>query len=93
MSFMNRDYDTWNTHEKRLAKSAKKQIFNTGQVWWCAVGVNIGREEDGRNANHERPVLVFRKFGQDTFLGLPLSSRLKAGIFYADIILKNKKQA
>jgi mRNA-degrading endonuclease toxin of MazEF toxin-antitoxin module len=90
---MTRNYDTWNNHKKRLEKAAKSQIFNTGQVWWCAVGVNIGREEDGKNANHERPVLIFRKFGPETFLGLPLSSSLKTGIFYADFTLNNKQSS
>jgi mRNA-degrading endonuclease toxin of MazEF toxin-antitoxin module len=93
---MNRDeadYDSWNTHKKQLETAAKTQVFNTGQVWWCAVGVNIGREEDGKNVNHERPVLIFRKFGPETFLGLPLSTSYKTGIFYASFILNGKKSS
>ncbi|MDR2063477.1 MAG: hypothetical protein LBQ02_01645 [Candidatus Nomurabacteria bacterium] len=30
---MTRNYNTWNTHKKRLEKAAKSQIFNTGRVW------------------------------------------------------------
>jgi mRNA-degrading endonuclease toxin of MazEF toxin-antitoxin module len=93
MNNQRRDFDTWNTHKKKLEKAAKTQIYNTGQVWWCAVGVNIGREEDGKNANHERPVLIFRKFGPETFLGLPLSTSHKTGIFYADFTLNDKKSS
>jgi mRNA-degrading endonuclease toxin of MazEF toxin-antitoxin module len=90
---MNRDYDGWNVEKQRLEKAAKAQIFNTGQVWWCAVGINIGREEDGKNANFERPILIFRKFGPETFLGLPLSTSLKKGIFYANFLLNGKQSS
>ena len=87
---MDRDYDGWNVRKKQIEKDAKQQIYNTGQVWWCAVGINIGREEDGKNTLFERPVLIFRKFGAETFLGLPLSTSHKIGIFYADIKLNDK---
>jgi mRNA-degrading endonuclease toxin of MazEF toxin-antitoxin module len=90
---MSRNYDNWNIQKKRIEKTAREQIFNTGQVWWCAVGVNIGREQDGKNTNHERPVLIFRKFGPETFLGIPLSSSFKTGIFYADFITLNNKKS
>jgi mRNA-degrading endonuclease toxin of MazEF toxin-antitoxin module len=90
---MSRNYDNWNIQKKRIEKAAREQIFNTGQVWWCAVGVNIGREQDGKNTNHERPVLIFRKFGPETFLSIPLSSSLKTGIFYADFTLNDKKSS
>ena len=87
---MSRDYDGWNIKKKKLERTARQQIYNTGQVWWCAVGANIGKEEDGKNLQFERPVLVFRKFGPETFLGLPLSTHHKTGIFYADINLNGK---
>ena len=87
---MGRKYDEWNTQKKRIEQNAKQQIFNTGQVWWCSVGINIGREEDGKNALFERPVLIFRKFGPETFLGLPLSTSYKTGLFYADFNLNNR---
>jgi mRNA interferase MazF len=90
---MSRNYDDWNKYKKHLEKSAKQQIFNTGQVWWCAVGVNIGREEDGKNAHFERPILIFRKFGPETFLGLPLSTSHKDGIFYSSFMLNDSKSS
>jgi mRNA interferase MazF len=90
---MSRNYDGWNTYKKQLEKAAKQQIFNTGQVWWCAVGVNIGREQDGKNAQFERPILIFRKFGAETFLGLPLSTSHKEGIFYSSFTLNGSKSS
>ena len=90
---VSREYDGWNAEKKKIEKSAKRQVFNTGQVWWCSVGINIGREEDGKNADFERPVLVFRKFGSETFLGLPLSSSPKTGIFYADFTLNDRQSS
>jgi mRNA-degrading endonuclease toxin of MazEF toxin-antitoxin module len=87
---VSRDYDGWNIQKKQIEQTARQQIINTGQVWWCSVGVNIGHEEDGKNSLFERPVLIFRKYGPETFLGLPLSTSYKSGIFYADIKLKGK---
>ncbi|MDR1089039.1 MAG: type II toxin-antitoxin system PemK/MazF family toxin [Coriobacteriales bacterium] len=90
---MNRDYDGWNSYKKSLEKAGRQQTFNTGQVWWCAVGVNIGREQDGKNAQFERPILIFRKFGAETFLGLPLSTSHKEGIFYSSFTLNGRKSS
>jgi mRNA interferase MazF len=90
---MSRDYDGWNDYKKCLERAGKQQIFNTGQVWWCAIGVNIGREQDGKNAQFERPILIFRKFGAETFLGLPLSTTHKEGIFYSSFTLNGRKSS
>ena len=40
-------------------------------IWWVSVGVNVGFEEDGKNDNFVRPVLVLKKFNNDMFLGIP----------------------
>lgn len=41
------------------------------------MGENIGFEQDGKNEHFERPVLVFKKFSHDVFLGIPMTSTLK----------------
>ena len=55
------------------------------EVWWAAIGVNIGTEIDGKNQQYERPVLVLRKLGKEQFLGVPLTSKNKMGIFYTPV--------
>ena len=47
-------------------------------MWWCAVGVNIGVEIDGKNHDFERPVLIVKRFNDLMFWGIPLTSQSKA---------------
>jgi hypothetical protein len=52
------------------------------ECWWCSLGANVGREQDGKNRSFERPVLIFRKFSRETFFGMPISGSVKAGKHY-----------
>jgi len=36
-------------------------FFLEGEVWWTALGVNIGHEIDGKNEFCERPVVILKK--------------------------------
>jgi mRNA-degrading endonuclease toxin of MazEF toxin-antitoxin module len=65
-----------------LIESHKDFHFNEGEVWWCSVGLNIGEEEFGKGLSFERPVLIFKKFTRNSFLGLPLTSHRKEGSWY-----------
>ncbi len=47
-------------------------VFKQGDIWWCSLGINIGEEMFGKGARFTRPVLVFRKFTSNSFLGLPI---------------------
>jgi mRNA interferase MazF len=46
--------------------------FNEGEIWWCSIGMNVGEEVFGKGATFSRPVLIFKKFTSNSFLGLPL---------------------
>jgi mRNA-degrading endonuclease toxin of MazEF toxin-antitoxin module len=46
----------------------KKVAYRAQEIWWCSV-------PSATDAAAERPVLVFRTLGTDTFWGLPLTSR------------------
>ena len=56
--------------------------FRKKEIWWCALGLNIGFEQDGKNNNFERPVLVLKKFNKDVLWILPLTSSNKTGKYY-----------
>lgn len=53
--------------------------FYEREIWWCALGANIGYEQDGKHDNFERPVLVLKKFNEHMMWVLPLTSRDKTG--------------
>ena len=58
--------------------------FSEAEIWWGFLGTNIGDEEDGKNELIERPILVLRKFSAHLFIGIPLSTKVKEGIFYVN---------
>lgn len=41
---MKKDFDNWNNQKKILDKTEQKFLFKQGEVWWCAVGTNVGDE-------------------------------------------------
>jgi mRNA-degrading endonuclease toxin of MazEF toxin-antitoxin module len=49
-------------------KYHKKVAYRAQEIWWCSV-------PSATDAAAERPVLVFRTLGTETFWGLPLTSR------------------
>lgn len=49
------------------------------------MGKNIGYEQDGKGDDYLRPVIVLKKFSKDSFLGIPLTSKDKEGIFYQKV--------
>lgn len=82
---MQKDFQKWHS-KKELIDSAKKRLFfHEREVWWCAIGVNIGFEQDGRGERFARPVLVFKKFNNEVFWAIPLSTKIKKSKFYVPI--------
>lgn len=74
----------------------KRQIHNTAtipagykerDVWWIALGHNVGVEEDGKNQNFDRPVLIVKGFSKYMFWGVPLSTTAKRGQYYHPMML------
>ena len=87
-----KDFDLWNVEKKQLDASITNTTLyiHEREVWWAAIGVNVGTEMDGKNDQHERPVLIVRKLGKEQFLGIPLTSRTKEGVFYIPITYNNR---
>lgn len=59
---------------------------------WCGFGENVGIEINGKNDLFSRPVLVFKKFSQYGFLGIPLTSQPHEGTWYAHFRFHGKEQ-
>jgi len=52
------------------------------EVWWASIGVNVGHEQDGVGDLFERPVLVIKRFANDTCLVIPMTKAGKDSKFY-----------
>lgn len=66
--------------------------FKEGEVWWCHMGENVGIEVNGKSQLFTRPVLIFKKYDRYSFLGLPLTTKVKTGTWYVSISLKGQDQ-
>ncbi|PIT90606.1 MAG: hypothetical protein COU22_01245 [Candidatus Komeilibacteria bacterium CG10_big_fil_rev_8_21_14_0_10_41_13] len=89
--FMYRDYKKWHILKSSIEKSYKQQLFKEREIWWCSLGANVGFEQDGKNDNFEKPVLVLRKFNSSMFWGLPLTSQPKKGRYYFSFYFKDRE--
>ena len=86
-----KDFDRWNNKKKKIEENDKNILTSHRQIWWTSVGLNVGDEEDGKNENFERPVLVLKTFNRKVFLGIPITSRKKENKYYFEIEYHNKK--
>lgn len=87
---MEKDFDGWNKLKRQLHERDGQVYAHPREVWWCALGMNVGAEIDGKNDNFERPVLVFRVYNKETMLVLPLTSKEKNDQFHHRIRSKTK---
>jgi mRNA interferase MazF len=67
----------WTKLKIRIHLSDPLIYFREGEIWWASIGENIGYEQNGKNDNFERPIVVVRKFGRHTLWAVPLSTKLK----------------
>jgi mRNA interferase MazF len=81
---MGNDFDRWNGIKKQLAHDVPPPpaFPKNGEVWMCAIGKNLGREQNGSPRDFSRPVLVVKKFNNEIFWVVPLSTKQKPLEFY-----------
>ncbi|MFH0804504.1 MAG: type II toxin-antitoxin system PemK/MazF family toxin [Candidatus Zambryskibacteria bacterium] len=79
-------FDNWNVKKKALSKR-NRVYFQKGEIWIASIGKNIGDEEDGKHSDFERPVLITRKFNNNIFFGVPLTTNKdKDGKYYHKLV-------
>ena len=74
----------------RLRDRQRKPLFKEGEIWWCSIGMNVGVEIYGKGKRFTRPVIIFKKFNKNAFLGIPLTSQLKIGKWYVSVTHSEK---
>jgi mRNA-degrading endonuclease toxin of MazEF toxin-antitoxin module len=74
---MDQDFDNWNNLKKLIHKKEINDEFNfhSGDIWWTTLGINIGKEINGKNETFERPVLILKVINKHTLYVLPLTSK------------------
>lgn len=87
---MEKDFDTWNEYKKSIEKIDKRFFFKEGEIWWCSIGINVGNESCGKGKSFRRPMLVIKKLSASNFIGVPLSTKIKKGSWFVDILVEDK---
>ena len=82
---MKKDFRRWTTKKEALNDADGTALFHEREVWWCALGANIGFEQDGSSELFTRPVVILSKFNLDACLVVPLTAKLKKGKYYFSV--------
>jgi mRNA interferase MazF len=84
-----KDFSDWLVKKTAINDTSNRLFFHEREIWWTSIGYNVGDEEDGKGAEYSRPVLIFRKFNQSFFYGIPLSTTTRRGQYYLPFISNN----
>jgi len=74
--------DSWNIKKKKIVQNKKTIFVKERDILFINMGQNIGVEQDGKGEEFLRPVIVYKKFNNNMFLGIPLTSTLKDNRYY-----------
>ena len=75
-------FDEWNEVKKRTQGKVLTAYFREREIYWANIGKNIGDEQNGKGKDFMRPLLVFRKYNNSLFCGIPLSTTIREGTFF-----------
>ena len=76
-------FPEWLKVKTALDEVGRLTGFSEGEVWWVAIGENVGVGINGKNERFSRPVLIYKKLSEFGFLGIPLTSQKRGGSWYA----------
>src|SRR3989344_2046680 len=80
---MDKNFDEWNNKKKKLDMATHiPPLISEGDLWWCSVGENVGAESSGKGQNFTRPIVILKKFGKVSFLGIPTTTKKQKGSWY-----------
>jgi len=78
---MIKEFNRWNISKQKIDRNDRLLNFHEREIWWCSIGVNIGSEQNSQTINFSRPVLILKKFTQNIFLGIPLTTKIRISQF------------
>ena len=87
---MQKDFDTWNEKKKALDVQSRNLLFKEGEIWWCAVGRNIGEEVYGKGGEFRRPVVILKKLSNNSCIAVPTTTKPRTGSWYHRIHVHSK---
>ena len=82
------EFNNWNAQKQNSHFEKQRPFFHEQEIWFCALGANIGFEQDGRGERFLRPVLILKKFNNEICWALPMTKNIKEGKYYITISFK-----
>ena len=89
---MENDFSEWMVVKDKLHKGGAVTKFSEGQIWWAALGKNVGVEINGKHEDYSRPVVIFKKLSHLCFLTIPLTSQPHTGTWYTEFNFRGKQE-
>jgi mRNA-degrading endonuclease toxin of MazEF toxin-antitoxin module len=90
---MYKNFDLWNSKKKNIHNKNNLIGFSQYEIVFMKIGINVGFEQDGKGDDFLRPVLVYKKFNNHVFLGIPLTSKAKDNKFHFEFEYKKGKKS
>ena len=91
---MKTEFDKWNMEKQKLDSEeySNENFPQKGEVWMCAIGKNIGFEQNGIGNNFSRPVAIITRFNNKMFWVVSLSTKQKKFDFYYNFTDPNNQK-
>ena len=93
MKRITKDYQKWMGMKSKINNKGIIRSFKEGEIWWAAVGENVGVEMDGKSYKYSRPIIILKKHSKIFFAAVPLTSRQHEGSWYARFTFQGKTEA
>jgi mRNA interferase MazF len=90
---MVKEFDNWNSKKKEINENGENKYYHPRDIWWCKLGLNIGFEQDGKDEEFQRPVLIIFGFGKNTCIVVPLTTSDQIHKYRIPIGLVDGKEA
>ena len=82
-------FDIWNVKKKAISQSNNKIFFKERDICFISMWKNVRFEQNGKWSAFSRPVAIIKKFNNEIFRGVPLSTKLKEGDYYFQFTANN----
>jgi mRNA-degrading endonuclease toxin of MazEF toxin-antitoxin module len=90
---MKKDFKIWHSKKSDLNENKVRLHFHERDVWFTSVGINIGYEQDGKGEEFLRPIVVFKKFNNETLWAIFLTKQKKTSKYYFDFEFKENESS
>jgi mRNA-degrading endonuclease toxin of MazEF toxin-antitoxin module len=87
-----KDFDKWHVNKKGVNQN-ERPFFHEREIWFAHLGINIGFEQDGSGKNYLRPIIIYKKFNNEIFWGIPLTRTNRTNQYYFQLDSEKEKSS